>query len=362
MQLDRRFIWGVDAGARGSLGAVQPESGRRSARHSCRVLVVDDDVLMRAQLCALLHESDYEVETAASGDDALRLLRSYPCDIVITDWQMPIMDGVALCRRVRSMEQHEHVYLLMLTIKRSPQELLTGFAAGADDYVVKGTSSEELLARLEKGRCLAHWRATHRSNDDDAGDLSLMDSVSGAYNLAYLMQHLPREMARAERHGRSLAVLNCEIYAAARANERLTDSIGDELMRGFASCSTTCVRKSDWLVRSGEKEFIIVLPETDEKGARCVARKLSEAFARRELPAIKEPLGGAIKFKLTAMNPAGDGAGAAYLRVLLRKAEGGQTRPGKRNEKRSADTGTVHYLNDLKSGGEAEAGRNWPAT
>lgn len=57
--------------------------------------MVDDNVIVRAQLCALLHGSGYEVETAASGEDALRLLRSYPCDIVVTDWQMPSMDGVA---------------------------------------------------------------------------------------------------------------------------------------------------------------------------------------------------------------------------------------------------------------------------
>jgi two-component system, cell cycle response regulator len=361
MQPDRRFIWSVDAGVRSTVAEVRPEPRRRSPRHSCRVLVVDDDVLVRAQLCALLHGSGYEVETAASGDDALRLLRSYPCDIVVTDWQMPIMDGVALCRRVRSMEQHEHVYLLMLTVKGSSQELLTGFAAGADDYVVKGTSSEELLARLEKGRSLAHWRATHRSHDDDAGHLSLTDTVTGAYNIAYLMQHLPRELARAERYGRSLAVLNCEIDGTARVNGQLAGSGGDELVCGFVSCSTACIRKSDWLVRSGEKEFMIVLPETDKKGARCVARKLSEAFARQELPATKEPLGGAIKFKLTAMDPANDRGSTAVMRALLLKAE--SLRPlDKHNEKRSADTETVHYLSDLKSGSEAEMGRNWPAT
>jgi diguanylate cyclase (GGDEF)-like protein len=361
MQPDRRFIWGVEAGAHAADATGQSKSPQRSVRHSCRVLVVDDDVLVRAQLCALLHESDYEVETAASGEDALRLLRSYPCDIVVTDWQMPTMDGVALCRRVRSIEQHEHIYMLMFTVKRSPQELLRGFAAGADDYVVKGTSSEELLARLEKGRCLAHWRASHRSGNDDAGDQSLMDTVTGAYNLAYLMQHLPREMARTERYARSLAVLNCEIDATARVNKRLAGSAGDELVRGFVACSTTCIRKSDWLVRSADKQFMIILPETDKKGARCVAHKLSEAFARQKWPATKEPLGGAIKFNLTAMEPATDGGGTASMRALLRMVEGLQ-HSDKRDEKRSADTGTVHYLNDLKSGNEAERGRNWPAT
>jgi diguanylate cyclase (GGDEF)-like protein len=321
--------------------------------------VVDDDVLIRAQLCALLHESDYDVETAASGEDALRLLRSYPCDIVVTDWQMPVMDGVTLCRQVRSMEQHEHVFMLMFTVKRSPQELLAGFAAGADDYVVKGASSEELLARLERARCLANWRATYRSGDDGTGDLSLTDTATGAYNLAYLMQHLPREMARAERYRRSLAVLNCQIDGTARVKEQSVGAIGavgavgDESVRGFVSCSRSCIRKGDWLARTGKNEFMIVLPETDRKGAQCVVRKLGEVF--------KESIGGAININVTAMDPNSDGDGAADMQALLRKAESLRHRD-KHDESRLLDAGTTSYLSDFVSGSEAEKGRNWPAT
>jgi diguanylate cyclase (GGDEF)-like protein len=359
MQPDRRFIWSVEAGSRKTTAAAQPESRPPSARHPCRVLVVDDDVLTRAQLCALLHGSHYEVETAASGDDALRLLRSYPCDIVITDWQMPVMDGVVLCRRVRSMEQHEHVYLLMLTVKTSPQELLTGFAAGVDDYVVKGTSNEELLARLEKGRNLAHWRATHRSNDGDAGNRSLTDPVTGVYNIAYLTQHLPREMARAERYGRALAILTCKVEYAACVREQRTGIGYDELVRAFVASSAVCIRRSDWLVRSGEAEFVIVLPESDEKGARCAARKLSDAFERQKLPATQEPLGGKVRFNITTMDPASDGSGAASMRAFLVKAES-LRHDGGRAQKQSAETGTVYYLSDFDAGSEVEKGRNWP--
>jgi two-component system, cell cycle response regulator len=88
-------------------------------------------------------------------------------------------------------------------------------------------------------------------------------------------------VARAKRYGRSLTVLNCQIDATGRGNQQLVGSVDDELALGFVSCATTCIRTSDWLVRAAEKEFMIVLPETDERGARCVARKLSEAFARR---------------------------------------------------------------------------------
>jgi diguanylate cyclase (GGDEF)-like protein len=308
-----------------------------------------------------LHGSDYDVETAASGEDALRLLRSYPCDIVVTDWQMPIMDGVTLCRQVRSMEQHEHVYMLMLTVKRSPHELLAGFAAGADDYVVKGTSSEELLARLERGRCLADWRSTYRAGDGDTEDLSLLDTATGAYNLAYLIQHLPREIARAERYGRRLAVLNCGIDGMVRVSEQIAGASTDELVRGFVSCSSSCIRKGDWLARTGNSEFMIVLPETDRKGAQCVVSKLGAAFVREESATSKQPIGGAINIKVTAMDPNSDGDGTAHMRALLRKAESFR-HSAKHVEKRLPDAGAMNYLSDFDSGSQADKGRNWPAT
>jgi two-component system, cell cycle response regulator len=357
VQADRRFIWRGAHGAETSGRSVLPQ---RIVRHSCRVLVVDDDVLIRAQLCALLHGSDYEVETAASAEDALRLLRSYPCDIVVTDCQMPIMDGVALCRQVRSMEQHEHVYLLMLTVNKAPQELLAGFAAGADDYVVKGTSSDELLARLEKGRGLAHWRATRRPSEGGTGD-ALTDTVTGAYNLAYLMQHLPRELARAERYGRSLAVLSCDIGRIARVSERLVGGAADDLARGFVSCSTACIRKGDWLARTGEHIFLIVLPETERKGAQCVVHKLSGALARQGFAPSKGVIGDSIKITITAMDPNSDGDGTAHMRALLHRLEG-LRHSDKPDKNRSAQTETVNYLSDLEPGSEAEKGRNWPAT
>jgi two-component system cell cycle response regulator len=183
--------------------------------------------------------------------------------------------------------------------------------------------------------------------------------VTGAYNLTYLMQHLPREMARAERYGRSLTVLNCDIGDIARVNERLIGATGDESARGFVSSSTACIRKGDWLVRTGEHSFMIVLPETDRKGGQCVVHKLSEAFAHQEVASTGERIGGSIKITITAMDPNSDGDGTAHMRALLHKIES-LRQSHKRHEKRAVDTETVNYLS-LESGSQTERGRNWPA-
>jgi len=106
---------------------------------------------------------------------------------------------------------------------------------------------------------------------------------------------------------------------------------------------------------------MIVLPETERKGAQRVVRKLTEAFARQESGSAKQPLGGAIKIAITAMDPNSDGDGTAHMRALLRSAESSQ-HSDKRDEKKSADAEAAFYLSDFESGSESERGRNWPTT
>jgi DNA-binding response OmpR family regulator len=124
---------------------------------SCRVLVVDDDELVRTSLTTLLRTREFDVESAASGADALRIMAAAPCQILLTDWQMPDMDGLSLCQSVRDNQPDRYVYVLLHTVRDGEEALLAGLAAGADDYVVKGAPVSELLARLEVGRRDILW-------------------------------------------------------------------------------------------------------------------------------------------------------------------------------------------------------------
>jgi two-component system, cell cycle response regulator len=118
----------------------------------CCVLIVDDDELIISRLSSLLEGSGYQVCTARSGEDAMRVLHATACQIVITDWHMPDMNGLDLCRNIRSRADKAYIYILMLTVRNGRSDMLAGLSAGADDYVIKGATAEEILARLEVGR------------------------------------------------------------------------------------------------------------------------------------------------------------------------------------------------------------------
>ena len=278
--------------------------------------MVDDDELVRGRLAELLNASEYEVEMAASGAEALRVLNGTPCHIVLTDWQMPDMDGLALCRLVRMMPREHYVYVLMLTIRDAQQDVLTGLAAGADDYVVKGASIEEILARLETGRRITltkeavnqHLAMTHT------------DPATGAHNLRYLVQHLPRELARSQRYGHPLAILTCSIDGFERFSGSSGLEAGNELLRAFVGRTANCIRKVDWLARTSRDEFIVVLPETNAQGARCAARKLRYLFVRDPLLQPNDPSAFTVRIGVTAVEANHDPNSTRQIEALLRSA------------------------------------------
>ena len=110
----------------------------------CCVLVVDDDDVVVSHLAMLLRRAGYEVCTAGSGARALDILDTRSCQIVLTDWNMPDMDGIAFCRNLRLRARDGFIYVLMLTIRNGSGDILAGLSAGADDYLVKGATSIRL--------------------------------------------------------------------------------------------------------------------------------------------------------------------------------------------------------------------------
>jgi two-component system, cell cycle response regulator len=295
---------------------------RREAAARCRVLVVDDDDLVRARLTALLRMAEYEVESAASGEDALRIMSAQHCRILLTDWQMPDMDGLSLCRLVRAQRADGYVYVLMLSVRDSKQDLLTGLAAGADDYVTKSAPIEEILARMEVARRITHVEKSLRSSNIEDRRLAATDALTGAYNLRYLMKNLPRELARSQRYGHPLALLSCDLDRFKQINDGFGHEAGNDLLRALVARASSCIRQSsDWLARVGADEFLIVLPETDASGAERVAEKLRKVFARTPVATHAGAINFTASIGVTALEPQHDIKSAANVDDLLRAAD-----------------------------------------
>jgi two-component system, cell cycle response regulator len=289
----------------------------------CRVLVVDDDEIVRAQLMTMLQKARYDVQVAACGEEALQILDTSECQVVLTDWQMPGMDGLALCRKVRLEHVEGYVYVMMLTVREGKQDMLLGMAAGVDDYIVKGSSSEEILARMEVARRITHLEYSLRLSNRVNRRLSVTDPLTTAHNRRYLMKYLPRELARAQRYNRPLSILSCDIDGFKQVNDRLGHAAGDHVLQEFVLRATSCIREtSDWLARSGGDEFIIVMPETNMQGASCVARKLRGVLADPLLTVHGQSLSVTVSIGVTSLETCAELTNATAA-DLLRSADRG---------------------------------------
>ena len=123
------------------------------------VLLVEDLAVERMRLRAILEREGYQVLEAADGTTALRMLAHQTVPLIVSDWQMPGMSGLELCRHIRQDAAHNSAYILMLTGRNSRDDLLQAFAAGTDDFLPKPADRDELLARLRVGRRLWQLQA-----------------------------------------------------------------------------------------------------------------------------------------------------------------------------------------------------------
>lgn len=123
-----------------------------------KILVAEDDAIIRTFLRASLNKWGYEILEAEDGQSAWEILESDPSiQFVITDWMMPRMDGVELCRRVKARENAPYTYLIIETIRGEKEAVSAGLDAGADDYMVKPIDRSELRSRVMAGERILRY-------------------------------------------------------------------------------------------------------------------------------------------------------------------------------------------------------------
>ena len=241
------------------------------------ILLAEDDPVTRMLMTRFLKNAGYEVDAVANGSEALDKMtkRYYP--MLVTDWEMPEMDGIALCNAVRNMQLDGYVYALLLTARDAKEHIIAGLEAGADDYLVKPVHEAELIARLNAGRRILALEHSLRVANQRNRILSITDALTGAYNRRYLMEQLPREFERCRRYAIPLSVLMCDLDHFKQVNDQRGHAAGDDVLQQFACRAQKFIRNnSDWIARYGGEEFLIVLPETSHAGAVLVAEKIRQ--------------------------------------------------------------------------------------
>ena len=148
-----------------------------------RILVAEDDITSRLMLQGVLGKFGYLVTSARDGEEAWKILQQPDAPLlVVLDRVMPGMDGLTLCRKLRAQHHPEPFYILLLTSKAEPNDIVQGLDAGADDYIAKPYDTTELLARIGVGRRVLKLQAEVAMRQKLQGVLEMAGAICHELN------------------------------------------------------------------------------------------------------------------------------------------------------------------------------------
>jgi two-component system chemotaxis response regulator CheY len=242
------------------------------------ILLVDDDLALRRLLARQLRLAGYLVREAGDGAEAYEAILANCPDMLVTDWNMPAIDGPDLCRKVRLAPLPHYLYILMLTAKSESNDLILGIEAGADDFLSKPVKPGELVARLHAGARVIMLEKSLRR-------LSECDSLTGVLNRRTFQTQMLREWGRASRHSLPLSCVLLDLDFFKKINDEHGHAVGDAALVSVANLLRNECRPTDYICRYGGEEFLVLLTQTDENGAANWAERVREAIAEQVITA-----------------------------------------------------------------------------
>ncbi|MET3172382.1 UNVERIFIED_ORG: diguanylate cyclase (GGDEF)-like protein [Arthrobacter sp. UYCu721] len=256
-----------------------------------KVLVADDDPGSLLVARAAVERSGHDCLTASDGDEAWALYLEHQPDVVVTDWMMPGMDGLALCRAIRAREADLYTYIVLLTSQGSRDDVLAGLEAGADDYVTKPLDPFVLHARLMVAlrvttlhADLAHYRKV-------LSQQARTDPLTGLHNRLKLSEDLDQLHARSQRYTEGYSVAMCDVDNFKSYNDIYGHQAGDLALRAVAGALVSAARKTDGVYRYGGEEFLLVLPNQTQLSAKAFMERALDTVRELEIVHLGDPLG-----------------------------------------------------------------------
>jgi len=287
-----------------------------------RLLLAEDSPIEREMMQQFLQQGGYTVDCANDGLEAFAKITTNSFHILVTDWEMPGMNGTALCRRVREVDLSGYLYILLLTGHGSPELAVDALGSGADNFIRKPVNPPELLAHVNAGWRIVQLERSLRSANEHIRQLTVTDALLGTYNRRYLDEELSNEVDRARRYDHSLSAVMVDLDHFKNVNDQYGHVVGDEVLREVAGRARSAIRQgSDWIARYGGEEFVIVLPETPLAGAAATAEKIRAILAHTPVASTAGPLKVSASFGVSELVSSADSAKLAAASLLRRADE-----------------------------------------
>lgn len=247
-----------------------------------KILVADDSALYTRLVKDTLSPQACSLLFAKEGSEALELFAEHKPALVITDWVMPKIDGLELCRRIRADFPEVYSYLMLLTSNDEKESVVAGLQAGADDYLSKPFHPGELVARVGVGRRVVELQREIQSKNRQLEAMALTDSLTGLPNRRAIDVWAPRQISAAARYGFPLWIAMADLDFFKKINDGYGHNAGDIVLQGFAEILRRNTRASDICGRVGGEEFVLGLTHVELKDVGGVIERIRRTLEGQE--------------------------------------------------------------------------------
>jgi diguanylate cyclase (GGDEF)-like protein len=259
-----------------------------------KVLVVDGDAAYRTALETTILGLGHECLTASEGRAGWELLKHFRFDVLIADCELPLLDGVHLCQRVRTELESGHLYVILATAPGSWEQARESMLAGADDYLVKPIQEDSLALRLIGAERLIGLHRSIEGANQELRTLARRDALTGLGNRRCLTEDLTVMSDRMRRYGHRFSVALFDIDNFRAFNEMYGHEQGDAALKAISIVLDATSRAGDTCYRYGGEEFLCVYPEQSPERAHIVVQRLRARVALLGIPHRRGAAGGVI--------------------------------------------------------------------
>lgn len=231
-----------------------------------KALIADDDLALRFIMQKMLEGWGFDPVIAPDGEAALQVMENSdePPRLLLLDWEMPKINGLDLCKKIREKESNDPPYIILVTSHTESDYIQGALDAGANDFISKPTNSGVLRARigvglrtleLQRRLNIANHMLAYRADHDD---------LTGLRNRGAVLEQFEIEIARSHRTKTPLAVAILDIDLFKQINDTYGHPVGDRVLKEFADRLSDTFRSYDILGRYGGEEFVAVCPIDSE--------------------------------------------------------------------------------------------------
>jgi diguanylate cyclase (GGDEF)-like protein len=263
-----------------------------------KVLIAEDNPSCVLPLKRTIEAMGHEAVVASDGAEAWERLRDDEISLVISDWMMPRVDGLELCRWIRARRNRPYVYIILVTGRHQREDRIAALEAGADDFLVKPLDQTELLTRVnvaqrillmqeELRRRSATLEAIHSElelQNARLAEIAISDSLTGLRNRHHFREALEKNFSFALRQGLPLSLVMLDVDRFKSYNDTFGHLAGDVALMELARTLCEHSREHDLVARYGGEEFVILLPATHARESEALCERLRAAVERRPWP------------------------------------------------------------------------------